>query len=121
SNPNLPTPMGCSIGHASYVALAKGPLPTAATFESQGLPFPCHVLIIPLPHEPTISAMNSAADPRCGERIYTEMTRFRESLQAMISHESKHVLGAVTWEITRANGIHLHWQFLPVPVALLTP
>ena len=25
-------------------------------------------------------------------------------------------LGAVTWEISRSGGVHLHWQFLPVPV-----
>ena len=28
-------------------------------------------------------------------------------------------LGAVTWEVSRADGIHIHWQFLPVSVDLI--
>ena len=28
-------------------------------------------------------------------------------------------LGAVTWEISRGGGVHLHWQFMPVPVDLI--
>ena len=121
SNPNLPTHMVCSIGDESYLTIAKGPLPTPTTWEAEGLPFPGHVIIIPLSHAPTIPAMNVAEDPKAGERVYAEMTRFRESLQAMISDKSKHTLGAVTWEISRSNGIHLHWQLIPVPIKLIRP
>lgn len=28
-------------------------------------------------------------------------------------------LGAVTWEVSRAGGIHIHWQFLPVQRTLI--
>ena len=28
-------------------------------------------------------------------------------------------MGAVTWEVSRAEGIHTHWQFLPVPKDLV--
>ena len=29
-------------------------------------------------------------------------------------------LGAVTWEVSRADGIHIHWQFLPVSIGLIS-
>ena len=29
-------------------------------------------------------------------------------------------LGAVTFEISRASGVHVHWQFMPVPKSLIT-
>lgn len=37
----------------------------------------------------------------------------------MVAAQSKFQLGAVTWEISRHTNIHLHWQFLPVPIDLL--
>ncbi|KAH7027310.1 CwfJ C-terminus 1-domain-containing protein-like protein [Microdochium trichocladiopsis] len=114
SNANLDTHMICSIGEDAYVTTAKGPLPASDTFAEQGIAFPGHQLIIPLSHEPTIRAM--AAD---AEKTYAEMARFKEALQAMVSAQSKHSLGAVTWEISRQGGIHTHWQFLPVPAELL--
>lgn len=114
SNSNLDTHMICSIGEESYVTTAKGPLPAPDTFSSSGFSFPCHQLIVPLPHEPTIRLMAAAA-----ERTYQEMTRFKEALQAMVATQSKHKLGAVCWEISRQTNVHLHWQFLPVPIELV--
>ncbi|RYP03988.1 hypothetical protein DL764_004759 [Monosporascus ibericus] len=114
SNANLDTHMICSIGEESYVTTAKGPLPASDTFASSGLSFPCHQLIIPLPHEPTFRQMAGDAD-----RIHQEMNKFREALQAMVATQSRHKLGAVTWEISRQTGVHLHWQFLPVSIDLL--
>lgn len=32
----------------------------------------------------------------------------------LVAHSDRH-LGAVAWEVSRAGGIHIHWQFLPVP------
>lgn len=29
-------------------------------------------------------------------------------------------LGAVTWELSRTAGVHIHWQFLPIPRSLIT-
>jgi hypothetical protein len=28
-------------------------------------------------------------------------------------------LGSVTWEVSRGEGIHVHWQYLPIPVSLI--
>ncbi|KAI1870149.1 hypothetical protein JX265_006319 [Neoarthrinium moseri] len=115
SNPELATHMVCSIGENAYIASAKGPLPSSSTFSSTGLKFPGHQIIIPFAHEPTMRAVPNGE----GLPTYHEMARFREALQAMVSKQSDHKLGAVTWEISRANNIHTHWQFLPVPIDLL--
>ena len=114
SNSNLDTHMICCIGDESYVTTAKGPLPTPDTFASSGLAFPCHQLIVPLPHEPTFRLMGGS-----GDGTFREMERFREALQAMVATQSKHKLGAVTWEISRQANIHHHWQFLPAPIEML--
>ncbi|KAI1498818.1 CwfJ C-terminus 1-domain-containing protein-like protein [Biscogniauxia marginata] len=114
TNTDVDTHMICSIGDESYVTTAKGPLPGSDHFKSSGLSFPGHQLIIPLPHAPTIRAMGPDAD-----NTYKEMVRFKEALQAMVTSQSKHKLGAVTWEISRQSGIHVHWQFLPAPVELI--
>ncbi|KAH9996118.1 CwfJ C-terminus 1-domain-containing protein-like protein [Xylariaceae sp. FL0662B] len=114
SNTDVDTHMICSIGEDSYITTAKGPLPDSDTFSSAGLPFPGHQLIIPLPHEPTIRLMGNDAS-----RTYREMARFKEALQAMVASKSNHKLGAITWEISRQSGIHVHWQFLPIPIDLI--
>lgn len=116
SNPNLDTHMVCTVGDDSYLATAKGPLATSETFKAQGLNFPGHVIITPHAHTPTIyhSGVESYS-PEDAERTHKEMTRFRESLQAMVSAKSSHKLGAITWEISRQRNIHAHWQFHPIP------
>ncbi|KAF5025021.1 hypothetical protein F66182_2889 [Fusarium sp. NRRL 66182] len=120
SNPNLSAHMCCSIGDDAYVSTAKGPLPTSTTFAEQGLAFPAHFIIIPLPHNPTIPSIGPVSDPT-GEAVktYSEMTRFRESIQAMIASKSSHKLGAVTWEISRERNVHLIWQLMPLPADLI--
>ncbi|KAI0964886.1 CwfJ C-terminus 1-domain-containing protein-like protein [Xylaria arbuscula] len=114
SNVEVDTHMICCIGTDAYVTTAKGPLPSPDYFASSGLSFPCHQLIIPLSHEPTFQAMGADA-----ENVFKEMTRFKEALQAMVASQSKHKLGAVTWEISRQRGIHIHWQFVPVSYNLI--
>ncbi|KAI8958949.1 CwfJ C-terminus 1-domain-containing protein-like protein [Daldinia sp. FL1419] len=114
SNTDVDTHMICSIGDDAYVTTAKGPLPSSDTFASSGLSFPGHQLIIPLPHEPTVRSMGEDA-----QKTYKEMVRFRESMQAMVATQSKFKLGAVTFEISRQSGIHVHWQFIPVPSELI--
>ncbi|KAI1426595.1 CwfJ C-terminus 2-domain-containing protein-like protein [Xylaria sp. FL1777] len=109
SNVEVDTHMICCIGTEAYVTTAKGPLPSQDHFASSGLSFPCHQLIIPFSHEPTFQAMGTDA-----ESVFKEMTRFKEAMQAMVASQSKHTLGAVTWEISRQKGIHIHWQFMPV-------
>ena len=110
SNPNVAAHLITSIGDECYLTTAKGPLPKTYTFPSLG--FPGHMLIVPLTHTPTL---RSISDPTAQTATYNEMQRYRESLHKMLEHRSKRQLGAVTWEISRGNGIHVHWQFLPAP------
>ncbi|UKZ55133.1 hypothetical protein TrVGV298_008950 [Trichoderma virens] len=120
SNPNISAHMCCSIGDEAYVTTAKGPLPTSSTFADQGLDFPGHFIIIPLPHSPTISSMGSVADPTSeAVKAYKEMTRFKESIQAMIASKSSHKLGVVTYEISRDRNVHLIWQLVAVPAEII--
>lgn len=120
SNPNLSSHMCCAIGDDSYLATAKGPLPESDTFSKEGLNFPGHFIIIPLAHSPTMVSMGEATDPdSTATKTFKEMTRFRESLQAMVAKVSDYKLGAVTWEISRGRGIHLHWQFLTTPADMI--
>ncbi|KAI1763194.1 CwfJ C-terminus 1-domain-containing protein-like protein [Hypoxylon sp. FL1150] len=114
SNTQVDTHMICGIGEHAYITTAKGPLPSPEMFASAGLSFPGHQLVIPLPHEPTFRSMGQDAG-----KTYQEMVRFREAMQAMVSAQSKYKLGAVTFEISRQSGIHLHWQFIPLPAELI--
>jgi hypothetical protein len=118
SNEAFEAHMVASIGEESYVTVAKGPLSTPSTFS--GLNFPGHMLIIPLQHSPMISAIPDE-NRRATE---VEMQRYRTALHGMLISKSKGEdgrpkLGAVTWEISRSGGIHVHWQFLPVPVDII--
>ncbi|GAB1215181.1 hypothetical protein ATERTT37_004367 [Aspergillus terreus] len=115
SNPNIATHLITSIGNESYLTTAKGPLPTSKTFPALG--FPGHMLIIPFTHAPTLG---SIADAESRASTYGEMQRYRAALQSMLQQRAQGALGAVTWEVSRGNGIHVHWQFLPVPAALVT-
>ncbi|KAG6234866.1 hypothetical protein E4U25_005512 [Claviceps purpurea] len=120
SNPNIASHMCCSIGDEAYITTAKGPLPTSSTFADQSLHFPAHFIIIPLPHAPTIPSMGSITDPTSDAvRTHTEMTRFREALQAMISTKSSRKLGAVTWEISRDRNVHIMWQLIALQAATI--
>lgn len=105
-----------SIADNSYMTIAKGPLPTSRTFKALG--FPCHMLLIPLAHAPTAKAI---ADKDEQEGTIKELQQYRAALQGMIASKSKGAddvaqLGAVTYEISRAGGVHFHWQFVPMPV-----
>ncbi|MCJ1471008.1 hypothetical protein MMC07_009656 [Pseudocyphellaria aurata] len=115
ANPNVATHLITSIANESYLATAKGPLTNSSTFSS--LRYPAHILIVPLAHSPTLRTI---PDPECRTSTVMEMHRYRRALQSYLSHSSKNVpLGAVTWELSRAAGIHIHWQFLPVAAELV--
>ncbi|KAL4922848.1 CwfJ C-terminus 1-domain-containing protein-like protein [Aspergillus aurantiobrunneus] len=115
SNPNLATHLITSIGNEAYLTTAKGPLPTSKTYRPS-LSFPGHMLIIPFNHTP---ALNSITDTPSRHATWNEMQKYRSSLHSMLQRRSNNSLGAVTWEVSRTNGIHIHWQFLPVPVDLI--
>ncbi|KAK8055324.1 hypothetical protein PG993_000551 [Apiospora rasikravindrae] len=110
----LRTPAAASSALEAYITTAKGPLPPADHFSDQGLNFPGHQIIIPLAHEPNMRAIHAKSPA-----AFTEMTRLRDALQAMIATQSNYSLGVVTWEISRANNIHHHWQLMPVPSKLV--
>lgn len=115
ANPNLATHLITSIANDSYLATAKGPLTNSSTFPSLG--YPAHVLIVPLAHCPTLRTI---PDPESRASTVREMHRYRRALQSSLLHTSNDVpLGAVTWELSRAAGIHVHWQFLPVAAELV--
>jgi len=114
SNPNLATHLITSIGNDAYLTTAKGPLSTSSTYPA--LNIPAHILIIPLSHSPTLTSI-SPAETKIS--TYKEMHKYRQSLQSLLNSSSKGALGAVTWEVSRAQGIHTHWQFLPVPADLI--
>jgi len=119
SNPKCETHMIASIGEDVYLTIAKGPLTMRSTFPS--LDFPGHVLLIPLQHA---ANMSSIADGDTRRKTVAELQRYRGALQNMLVANSKDSegraqLGSVTWEISRGGGVHLHWQFLPVPIDLV--
>ncbi|KAL5334241.1 CwfJ C-terminus 2-domain-containing protein-like protein [Aspergillus crustosus] len=115
SNPNIASHLITSIGTEAYLTTAKGPLPTSKTF-SPSLKFPGHMLIIPFNHTP---ALNTITDAPSRHATWAEMHQYRTALHALLQSRSKGALGAVTWEVSRTNGIHVHWQFLPVPADLV--
>ncbi|KAK2834976.1 hypothetical protein FQN49_006727 [Arthroderma sp. PD_2] len=114
SNPNIATHLITSIGSDSYLTTAKGPLPTADTFSSLG--FPGHILIIPLIHAPSLAAVE---DSEARSATYDEVHKYRSSLHSMLQEKAGGNLGAVTWEVSRGRGVHIHWQFLPVQADLI--
>jgi hypothetical protein len=112
SNANVATHLITSIGNDSYMTTAKGPLTTESTYPALG--FPGHMLIIPLTHSPTIDLI--PADSK--EPAVKEMGLFRSALNTMLKSKDPS-LGSVTWEVSQAGGVHIHWQYLPVPESLI--
>ncbi|KAF2195010.1 CwfJ domain-containing protein [Zopfia rhizophila CBS 207.26] len=111
SNENIATHLITSIGDNAYVTTARGPLPTPTTFPELG--FPCHMLIIPLTHQSTLAAMNE----KDRHSTYTEMQRYRSSMNSMLKSLAGETYGSVTWELSKSSLMHTHWQYLPVPTA----
>ncbi|CAZ83190.1 unnamed protein product [Tuber melanosporum] len=109
SYPQLEKHLIVSIGNEAYVTTAKGPL-TNPTTNPSTLPFSSHVLIIPLTHTPTVTAID---DEDSRKSTIEEMTNYRLAIERMLKSRD---CGAVTFEVSRANGVHSHWQLIPVPV-----
>ncbi|KAI4259580.1 MAG: hypothetical protein LQ352_000648 [Teloschistes flavicans] len=114
SNPTIKTHLIASIADDTYLTIAKGPLTTPTTFVA--LPFPTHLLIIPLEHTPTLASISNHEDRA---RTYREMQRYRRALHSFLIARCGDKMGAVAWEISRAGGVHTHWQFMPVPSDLV--
>ncbi|PVH76588.1 hypothetical protein DL98DRAFT_517815 [Cadophora sp. DSE1049] len=118
SNPNLETHLISSIGDDAYLTIAKGPLTTSTTYAELGINHPGHALIIPLTHSQTLALI--PMEDRAREKTFAEMNRFKESMQSMIAKDSRNKLGAVTYEISKINGVHTHWQFIPMPAETIS-
>lgn len=140
SNPSLDTNLVVSIGSDAYLTTAKGPLPTSGTFAksfsksastsplnaedtdpstaSPTTPCPLHILIIPLPHVPTLTR-HHLSPPSTLTSTLAEMHRYRHALNAMLASKAHTRLGSATWEVSRAGGVHAHWQFCPVDAAMV--
>lgn len=116
SNEDISTHLITSIGESTYMTTAKGPLTTSDTYSDKGLEFPAHMLIIPLAHSATVAAI---PDPKSRKETLEEMQRFKNTAHKMLSTVSDGKLGTVTWEVCRSQGIHTHWQLLPVPIDLI--
>ncbi|KAF2845435.1 CwfJ domain-containing protein [Plenodomus tracheiphilus IPT5] len=114
ANENIATHLITSIGENSYLTTAKGPLPTSQTFG--GLEFPCHMLIIPFSHQPTLGSMEE--DER--HATYAEMQKYRVAMNCMLRSSTGAQLGSVTWEVSKASLPHTHWQYLPVTADLIS-
>ncbi|EMR09433.1 hypothetical protein PNEG_02376 [Pneumocystis murina B123] len=106
SDPRIARHLITSIGSETYLALPKGPLTTSST-NSPSLSFPGHVLIIPIAHVPTINAIEEVNRDKTKE----EMERYRISINEMFKSKG---CDTVAFEISRINGIHLHWQVIPI-------
>ena len=113
ANENIATHLITSIGDSSYVTTARGPLATSETYPKLG--FPCHMLIIPLSHQPTLAAMEEE------ERLatYAEMQKYRVAMNSMLGSLAGEDFGSVTWEVSKSSLPHTHWQYLPVPADLI--
>jgi hypothetical protein len=117
SNPTLATHLISSIGEDSYLTIAKGPLTTSESNARFGVNYPAHALIIPLTHSATLALIPDEDNAK--EKTFAEMNRFKIALHNMIAEVSDNKLGAVTYEISKANGVHTHWQFIPMPEDLI--
>ncbi len=99
-----------SIGDECYVAAAKGPLLTTES-NSPNITFPGHMLIIPLSHAATLSSIPN--ESQIATR--TELERYRVAIEKMLTDMG---CSAVTFEISRSNGVHAFMTTLPLPKSL---
>lgn len=109
ANENIATHLITSIGENSYLTTAKGPLSTSQTFAKLG--FPCHLLIIPFTHQPTLGSMQEEER----HATYSEMQKYRAAMNSMLKSTAGEDYGSVTWEVSKSSLPHTHWQYLPVP------
>ncbi|KAF2639975.1 hypothetical protein P280DRAFT_498805 [Massarina eburnea CBS 473.64] len=112
SNENIATHLVTSIGENAYMTTAKGSLSTSQTFP--GLGFPCHLLIIPFSHQPTLAAIEEEER----KATYAEMQKYTTSLNKMLKSLPGEY-GSVTWEVSKSSLPHTHWQYLPIPADLI--
>lgn len=104
-----------SIGSECYLTLPKGQIiPTGSHADPNvsKIPGGGHVLVIPITHYPTLSAM----PPDIAVPIVAELEQYKSALRALYA---KHGCGAVFFEvgILSGRGGHAHVQVVPVPTS----
>ncbi|RPA87712.1 hypothetical protein BJ508DRAFT_219953 [Ascobolus immersus RN42] len=109
SYPRLEKHLITSIGTEAYVTTAKGPLP----LPSDTLPFPAHVLIIPLSHTPLLSLITPEDSCKSTQQ---ELRSYKSAIEKMLKEKYNH--NAITFEVGRARGVHAHWQLVPLPSSI---
>ncbi|KAF2240670.1 CwfJ domain-containing protein [Trematosphaeria pertusa] len=113
ANENIATHLVTSIGENSYLTTARGPLSNSQTFPKLG--FPCHLLIIPFTHQPTLGSM----EEEDRHATYAEMQKYHASVNKMVKSLAGEEYGSVTWEVSKSSLPHTHWQYMPVPADLI--
>lgn len=110
SNPKVEKHMIVSIGTQAYLALAKGPLPKP----TKDMPFPCHAIIIPIEHVPTLRGTEDISE----NPAHLEIRKYQQAIVSALAEKyPEHVL--VSFEIDRADNVHLHVQAMPLHKSLL--
>lgn len=106
ANPRLESHMIVNIAKLAYVAIAKGPL----TRHSHQLQMAGHGIIIPIDHRPKLAAADA--------RLIQEIASYRGALVSMFDALNHDV---VFFDFDRADNVHYHMQFVPVPRGVLGP
>lgn len=112
NKPGSKTHLVVSLGEESMVTASRGPLPLPATFPQ--LSFTGHAMIIPYYHAADELAHGKRSAEEMGSE-FSEMTRFRKALSAMVGSKSHGELGTVCWEVNRTGIRHFHWQLVACP------
>lgn len=107
SNPNVEDHMIISIGNASYLTVAKGPLSVARG----DMNFSGHSLIIPIDHMPKL--IKSSKNP-----AFIEIQKFEEGIAKM--NYCSFDMSTISFEIQSSKSIHYHKQVVPIPKFLIT-
>lgn len=71
---------------------------------------------------PSPSSAGAGAEKLSPHRLDAESRSNNQEkpIEGEKKNENTQPLGAVTWELSRTAGVHIHWQFLPIPLSLIT-
>ncbi|KAK9461044.1 CwfJ C-terminus 1-domain-containing protein-like protein [Lipomyces oligophaga] len=111
SNSQLAQHFIVAIGDESYIATAKGPLPSPT---SERLDCPGHIIIIPFAHQPTLISIE---DESSRTQTKLEMDKFRARVSELYLEQGYH---PVAFDIQKSSNIHFHIQMVPVPNAKIS-
>ncbi|KAI5119953.1 hypothetical protein M0805_002142 [Coniferiporia weirii] len=118
SNPSVAKHLIVSIGSECYLTLPKGQIiPTGESADPASdiskVPGGGHVLLVPIAHFPTLSAL----PPDLAAPLGAEITSYKDALRKLYA---AHGCGALIFEVglINARGGHAHAQAVPLPMRL---